>query len=210
MRKIFFGNWFTGLYLAAVGAAAAATVLTGVGRPTNACVYLIGLTAPVSVIFAPIFLLGTGWMTVPMLVLSVLAGTLLNVLLINTIVGELGRVRAPRLGGALPVGQGAAGRLPAGRLVVGQTPQHVRVVGDQFAGLGLGVHVEEDHATDRRVLPPGGHHQAFLLQSVEIGKMGVASLVDLLERRDVRGDHQVHGWCSSHRRKPRPNRTISS
>ena len=92
MRNFFFGNWFTALYVAAVGAAAAATVLTGAGGPSSACIYLIGLTAPVSVIFAPIFLLGTGWMTVPMLVLSVLAGTLLNVLLINTIVGELGRI----------------------------------------------------------------------------------------------------------------------
>jgi hypothetical protein len=96
MRNFFFGNWFTGLYLAAVGAAAAYMIAANVlSEPSFGAVYLIGLTAPVSIIFAPFYLLGTGWMTVPMLVLSVLAGTLLNVLLINTIVGQVGRITHP-------------------------------------------------------------------------------------------------------------------
>jgi hypothetical protein len=112
MRNFFFGNWFTRLYLAAVGAAAAylvvANVLSGPDEPSFAAVYLIGLTAPVSIIFAPIFLLGTGWMTLPMLVLSVLAGTLLNVLLINTIVGELAAVRPWSVASSRPGRRGSA------------------------------------------------------------------------------------------------------
>jgi hypothetical protein len=50
----------------------------------------------VSVIFAPIFLLGQGWMTVPMMIANVTAGCLLNTLLINTIVGEVGKLRHHR------------------------------------------------------------------------------------------------------------------
>jgi len=85
MRNFFLGNWVTRTYLLAVLAMSAATVLAGL----PACIVLIALTSPVSVIFAPIFLLGEGWMTVPMLWLSVLAGLLLNTLLINTIVGAV-------------------------------------------------------------------------------------------------------------------------
>ena len=40
--------------------------------------------------------------------------------------------------------------------------------------------------------------------------VGLASLIDLLERGDVRRDHQVHRWYSSHRRALRCNRTIQS
>ena len=85
MRNFFFGNWVTRTYLLAVLTMSAATMLVGL----PACIMLIALTSPVSVIFAPIFLLGEGWMTVPMLWLSVLAGLLLNTLLINTIVGAV-------------------------------------------------------------------------------------------------------------------------
>ena len=85
MRNFFFGNWVTRTYLLAVVAMSGATLLAGM----PACIVLIALTSPVSVIFAPIFLLGEGWMTVPMLWLSVLAGLLLNTLLINTIVGAV-------------------------------------------------------------------------------------------------------------------------
>jgi hypothetical protein len=85
MTNFFFGNWVTRLYLVAVLVMSAATVVAGL----PACIVLIALTSPVSVIFAPIFLLGHGWMTVPMLWLSVLAGLLLNTLLINTIVGTV-------------------------------------------------------------------------------------------------------------------------
>jgi len=85
MRNFFFGNWVTRTYLLAVLTMSAATVLVGL----PACIVLIALTSPVSVIFAPIFLLGEGWMTIPMLWLSVLAGLLLNTLLINTIVGAV-------------------------------------------------------------------------------------------------------------------------
>lgn len=94
MRSFFFGNWITKLYLGAVIVAAAGKFLIGL----PACIVLIGLTSPVSVIFAPIFLLGEGWMTVPMLWLSVLAGLLLNTLLINTIVGGVAhRVHRSRI-----------------------------------------------------------------------------------------------------------------
>jgi len=85
MTKFFCGNWVTRAYLLAVLVMSAGTVLAG--RP--ACIVLIALTSPVAVIFAPIFLLGDGWQTVPMLWLSVLAGLLLNTLLINTIVGAV-------------------------------------------------------------------------------------------------------------------------
>jgi hypothetical protein len=97
MATFFLGNWITRTYLAAVVAAAAfmiaANPFTG---PSVAGVFLIGLTAPVSVLFAPFFLLGDGWMTTPMLIGSVLAGYLLNTVLINMIVGEVDRVRGRR------------------------------------------------------------------------------------------------------------------
>ena len=108
MATFFLGNWVTRSYLAAVVAAAAfmiaANPITG---PSVAAVFLIGLTAPVSVIFAPFFLLGDGWMTTPMLVGSVLAGYLLNTVLINMIVGEVGHARTRR---AWPARRPAAGR----------------------------------------------------------------------------------------------------
>jgi hypothetical protein len=84
MRNFFFGNWVTRTYLLAVLVMSAATVAGG----RSACIVLIALTSPISVIFAPIFLLGTGWMTIPMLWLSVLAGLLLNTLVLNTIVSN--------------------------------------------------------------------------------------------------------------------------
>jgi hypothetical protein len=83
MVNIFFGTWAARLYLFAVLAAAGGTAASG---PSYAIILLIALTSPVSIIFAPIFLLGDGWMTTPMLVLSVLAGYLLNLVLINWIV----------------------------------------------------------------------------------------------------------------------------
>ena len=81
MTSFFLGNWCTRLYSIAVVAALAFMI---VANP----IYLIGLTAPVSIIFAPFFLLGDGWMTTPMLLGSVLAGYLLNTVLINMIVGQ--------------------------------------------------------------------------------------------------------------------------
>ncbi|MEV8506824.1 hypothetical protein AB0368_18720 [Actinoplanes sp. NPDC051475] len=100
MTKFFFGNWVTRCYLLAVAAAAVfllgAHLVTGDEGPSFAGIYLIGLTAPVSVIFAPIALLGGGWLASAMLWLSVVAGMLLNTLLINTIVGEAGRFRSRR------------------------------------------------------------------------------------------------------------------
>jgi hypothetical protein len=100
MTKFFFGTWATSIYLFAVAVAAVIMIggnlATGDHEPSTAAIYLIGLTAPVSVIFAPIFLLGDGWQTVPMLWLSVTAGMLLNTVLINTIVGEVGKLRSRR------------------------------------------------------------------------------------------------------------------
>ncbi|WP_148307830.1 SCO4225 family membrane protein [Actinoplanes friuliensis] len=100
MTKFFFGNWTTRIYLFAVAVAAVILIggnlATGDHEPSFAGIYLIGLTAPVSVIFAPYFLLGEGWLAVAMLWLSVLAGLLLNTLLINTIVGEVGKLRTRR------------------------------------------------------------------------------------------------------------------
>jgi hypothetical protein len=122
MATFFLGNWVTRSYLAAVVAAAAfmiaANPITG---PSIAAVFLIGLTAPVSIIFAPFFLLGDGWLTTPMLFGSVLAGYLLNTVLINMIVGEVDQARArrtwparrpaaARVRSAVPVGQHAPGR----------------------------------------------------------------------------------------------------
>ncbi len=99
MTSIFLGNWVTRGYSAAVLAAAifmiAANPVTG---PSVAAVLLIGLTAPVSIIFAPFFLLGDGWLATPMLIGSVLAGYLLNTVLLNMIVGQVDRVRHPAAG----------------------------------------------------------------------------------------------------------------
>ena len=85
MTSFLCANWVTRTYLVAVLTMSAATLATGL----PACIVLIALTSPVSVIFAPIFLLGDSWLTIPMLWLSVLAGLLLNTLLINTIVGAV-------------------------------------------------------------------------------------------------------------------------
>lgn len=97
MTNFFLGSWVTRLYLLAVVTAAcfmfAANAVIGT---SYASVALIALTSPVSIIFAPIFLLGDGWMTTPMLMLSVLAGYLLNTVLINVIAGEMGRLRHHR------------------------------------------------------------------------------------------------------------------
>ena len=97
MTKFFFGNWVTRIYLFAVATSAVillgGNLATGDHEPSSAAVYLIGLTAPVSVIFAPVFLLGDGWLAIAMLWLSVVAGALLNTLLINMIVGQVGRLR---------------------------------------------------------------------------------------------------------------------
>ncbi len=96
MTSFFLGTWVTRCYSAAVVAAAAFLIAANpVTGPSVASAFLIGLTAPVSVIFAPFFLLGDGWMTTPMLIGSVLAGDLLNTVLINMIVGEVRRVRRP-------------------------------------------------------------------------------------------------------------------
>lgn len=100
MTNFFLGNWATRGYLFAVAVTAAillgGNLATGSQEPSAAAVYLIGLTAPVSIIFAPVFLLGDGWLSIAMLWLSVAAGVLLNTLLINTIMGEVGRLRSRR------------------------------------------------------------------------------------------------------------------
>jgi hypothetical protein len=97
MTSFFFGTWTTRIYIFAVAVAAVillgGNLATGDHDPSAAAIYLIGLTAPVSIIFAPFFLLGDGWLAVAMLWLSVAAGVLLNTLLINTIVGEIGKLR---------------------------------------------------------------------------------------------------------------------
>ncbi|MET0495442.1 MAG: hypothetical protein ABW000_20145 [Actinoplanes sp.] len=93
MTTFFLGNWATRCYLFAVAVAAVimigADLATGSHEPAANSIWLIALTAPVSVIFAPIFLLNDGWQTIAMLWLSVACGVLLNTLLINTIVGKL-------------------------------------------------------------------------------------------------------------------------
>jgi hypothetical protein len=100
MTTFFLGTWTTRVYLFAVAVTAVillgGNLATGNHEPSSAAVYLIGLTAPVSIIFAPVFLLGDGWLAIAMLWLSVAAGVLLNTLLINTIVGEVGRLRSHR------------------------------------------------------------------------------------------------------------------
>jgi hypothetical protein len=90
MTNFFLGNWTTRIYLAAV------VVMIASSAAPSAKICLIALSAPVAVIFAPIYLLGTGWLTTPMMVLSVTAGVLLNMLLINTIVGSVGRIHGHR------------------------------------------------------------------------------------------------------------------
>ena len=93
MTNFFLGTWTTRVYLFAVAVTAVillgGNLATGNHEPSSAAVYLIGLTAPV-------FLLGDGWLAIAMLWLSVAAGVLLNTLLINTIVGEVGRLRSHR------------------------------------------------------------------------------------------------------------------
>ena len=95
--SFFVGNWVTRIYLGAVLASAAFMVAAnpalGLGL---AGIFLIALTAPVSIIFAPIYLLGDGWLTGPMMIGSILAGYLLNTVLINMIAGEIGRVHSRR------------------------------------------------------------------------------------------------------------------
>ena len=89
MTTFFLGNWATRCYLFAVAVAAVimigADLATGSHEPAANSIWLIALTAPVSVIFAPFFLLGDGWLTLPMLAGSVLAGYLLNIAIINLI-----------------------------------------------------------------------------------------------------------------------------
>jgi hypothetical protein len=100
MTSFFLGTWTTRIYLFTVAVTAAillgGNLATGNHEPSSAAVYLIGLTAPVSVIFAPVFLLGDGWLSIAMFWLSALAGFLLNTLVINVIVGEVGRLRSRR------------------------------------------------------------------------------------------------------------------
>jgi hypothetical protein len=203
MTKFFFGTWATSSYVFAVAAAAVIMVgdnlATGHHEPSASAIYLIGLTAPVSVIFAPIFLLGDGWQTIPMLWLSVTAGLLLNTLLINTIVGEVGQLRRRASGGgALPVGQGAAGRLPAGGRVFGHPAAQVGIGGHQPARLGLGLHVQQDDAAGRRILPARRDQHAGPFQLADEGEMLVADRVDLVERREIGRNHQVHGGVPLH------------
>ena len=90
MKSFFFGNWVTRCYIVAV----VVTAATSAAPPAK--IGLITLAAPVAVIFAPIYLLGTGWMIGPMMALSVMAGVLLNTLLLNTIVDGATRVRTLR------------------------------------------------------------------------------------------------------------------
>jgi hypothetical protein len=95
MTHFFLGNWVTRIYsIAVVLSIAFAIALTPAAGFDLAAIFLIGLTAPVSIIFAPFFLLGEGWLTVPMLVGSVLAGYLLNTVLLNMIAGQVEKVSA--------------------------------------------------------------------------------------------------------------------
>ena len=100
MTNFFLGTWTTRVYLFAVAVTSVillgGNLATGNHEPSSAAVYLIGLTAPVSIIFAPIYLLGDGWLTGPMMIGSILAGYLLNTVLINMIAGEIGRVHSRR------------------------------------------------------------------------------------------------------------------
>ena len=80
MATFFLGTWTARLYLAAV---VPATILAACGAP----VPVIVLTSPVSIIFAPVFLLGDGWLTGPMFATSVVAGYLLNTVVLNLIAG---------------------------------------------------------------------------------------------------------------------------
>jgi hypothetical protein len=95
--SFFVGNWVTRIYLGAVLASAAFMVAANPALGLSlAGIFLIALTAPVSIIFAPIYLLGEGWLTGPMMIGSILAGYLLNTVLINMITGEIGRVHSRR------------------------------------------------------------------------------------------------------------------
>lgn len=97
MTHLFLGNWVTRFYsiavLISIIVMIAAYPVVGFGF---AAVFLIGLTAPVSIIFAPFFLLGEGWLTVPMMIGSVVAGYLLNTVLLNMIAGQVEKVGARR------------------------------------------------------------------------------------------------------------------
>jgi hypothetical protein len=88
MKSFFLGNWVTRCYIVAVAVMAVSSAAP------LAKICLIALAAPVAVIFAPIYLLGTGWMIGPMMVLSVITGVLLNTLLLNTIVDGATRIRS--------------------------------------------------------------------------------------------------------------------
>lgn len=92
MTRFFLGNWATRVYLFAVAMTAVVllgrNLATGDQEPTLAAAYLIGLTSPISIAFAPVFLIDDGWTAIAMLWLSVCAGTLLNTLIINLIVGR--------------------------------------------------------------------------------------------------------------------------
>jgi hypothetical protein len=78
MKSFFLGNWVTRSYIVAV------VVVAVSSAAPLAKICLIALVAPVTVIFASIYLLGTGWMTGPMVALGVTAGVLLNMLLLST------------------------------------------------------------------------------------------------------------------------------
>lgn len=113
MANLFIGTWAARSYLIAVLGTALTALASG---SAYALALLIALTSPVSIIFAPVFLLGDGWQAAPMMVLSVLAGYLLNVVLINWLVAAGSRVGRPsrppqpvRHGGSDPR------RVPAGR-----------------------------------------------------------------------------------------------
>ncbi len=93
MANIFLGTWAARSYLLAVLATAVSAIASG---SAYALALLIALTSPVSIIFAPVFLLGDGWLTTPMLVVSVLAGYLLNVVLISWIVAAPKSIAAGR------------------------------------------------------------------------------------------------------------------
>lgn len=86
VMEFFVGTWVTRCYTGAVLASAAFMIAANpVTGPGVAGIFLIALTAPVSIIFAPVFLLGDGWLTAPMMIGSVVAGYLLNTVVINMI-----------------------------------------------------------------------------------------------------------------------------
>jgi hypothetical protein len=101
--NVFVGSWITRLYTVAVCASA----IGALAAPGSAGVLLIALTSPVSIIFAPIYLLGDGWLTTPMLITSVLAGYLLNIAIINLITRPGWSRRVPPSAEVVP-GRGVA------------------------------------------------------------------------------------------------------